>query len=204
MTAQHLEILVEERSMKEFLEVLLQRLLPVDRTFSIYSFRGKQDLLKELPPRLHSYRHWLPPDWRLVVMVDQNGDDCRELKEQLEQKVAEAGLTTRTQAGARSWQVVNRIVIKELEAWYFGDWEAVRAAYPRVSASVSSKARYRDPDGIQGTWEAFEGILKKKGYFKTGLRKIEAARKVARYFDPARNRSHSFKVFLDAILEATA
>jgi hypothetical protein len=25
--------------------------------------------------------------------------------------------------------VVNRLAIEELEAWYFGDWEAVRAAY---------------------------------------------------------------------------
>ena len=204
MTVQHLEILVEERSIKEFLESLLPRLLPVDCTFEIHPFEGKHDLLKKLLPRLRDYKHWLPSDWRLVVMVDQNGEDRRKLKKKLEQTVAESGLVSRTQAGERPWQVVNRIVIEELEAWYFGDWVAVHKAYPRVSDSVPKQARYRDPDGIKGTWEALERILQHNGYFKTGLRKTEVARNVAAHFDPARNRSHSFKMFLDAISEAIA
>lgn len=204
MTVQHLEILVEERSMREFLEVLLPSLLPADRTYNIHPFEGKHDLLKKLLPRLRGYKRWLPSNWRLVVMVDQNGDDCKELKRKLDQTATESGLITRTQASERPWQVVNRIVIEELETWYFGDWEAVRKAYPNVSDSVPKRARYRDPDGIKGTWEALERILQYNGYFKTGLRKTEVARNVAAHFDPARNRSHSFKVFLDAISEATA
>ena len=67
-------------------------------------------------------------------------------------------------------QLVNRVVIEELEAWYFGDWEAVRSAYPRVSPTVPNQSRYRNPDSVQGgTWEAFERILKGHGYFRTGL-----------------------------------
>ena len=201
--AQHLELLVEERSMKAFLEVLLPRLLPADRTFSVHAFEGKRDLLKKLLPRLRAYEKYLPSDWRLFVMVDQNGGDCRKLKAHLEEAAHESGLVTRTRGVGFSWQVVNRIVIEELEAWYFGDWEAVRAAYPRVTGTTG-RARYRDPDGIQGTWEAFEQILSQRGYFKTGLRKIEAARAVATHFDPARNRSQSFRVFLEAVYEATA
>lgn len=198
MTIRYLRLFVEERSMEEFLRVLLPRLLPVDLTFDIHLFEGKQDLLKKLLSRLQGYENWLPTDWRLVVMVDQDGDDCRELKEKLEQIVATSGLVTRTQAGERPWQVVNRIVIEELEAWYFGDWEAVRKAYPRVSAFAPRQARY--PDRINGTWEAFERILQRSGYFRTGLRKTEVARAVAAHFDPDRNRSPSFKVFLKAIL----
>lgn len=34
MTAYHLEILVEEESMEAFLQAVLPRLLPTDRTFS--------------------------------------------------------------------------------------------------------------------------------------------------------------------------
>ncbi len=198
MTVQHLEILVEELSIKEFLEVLLPRLLPEGSSFYIHPFGGKPDLLKKLLPRLRDYKQWLPSDWRLVVMVDQNGEDCRKLKKNLEQTATKSGLVSRTQAGERTWQVVNRIVIEELEAWYFGDWEAVRKAYPRVSAYVPRQARYRDPDGINRTWEALERLLQRHGYFTTGLRKTEVARAVAAHFDPARNRSHSFKVFLDA------
>ena len=199
--AQHLELLVEERSMKAFLDVLLPRLLP-DRTFLIYAFEGKRDLLKNLLPRLQTYKNYLPSDWRLFVMVDQNGGDCRKLKAQLEEIAHESRLITRTRVGKSSWQVVNRIVIQELEAWYFGDWEAVCRAYPRLKPGLSRRARYRDPDGIRGTWEAFERILRRNGYFKTGLRKIEAAQAVANHFNPARNRSQSFRVFLEAVYEA--
>ena len=85
------------------------------------------------------------------------------------------------------------MAIEELEAWYFGDWSAVRRAYPRVSAKVPRQAKYRFPDAIKGgTWEAFERILKRAGYFRTGLRKIEAARAVAEHMDPERNSSPSF------------
>ncbi len=42
------------------------------------------------------------------------------------------------------------------------------------------------------------------GYFKTGLRKVEAARVVGTYVDPSRSRSHSFLKFREAIIEATA
>ena len=40
---------------------------------------------------------------------------------------AEAGFLTRSQAFGRAWRLVNRIAVEELEAWYFGDWAAVRA-----------------------------------------------------------------------------
>ena len=99
--------------------------------------------------------------------------------------------------------MVNRVAIEELEAWYFGEWEAVRGAYPRVSRTVPQQARYRDPDAIRGgTWEAFERVLQRRGYFKTGLRKLEAARQVAAHFDPDRSRSHSFEKLRAVIAEA--
>ena len=161
-------------------------------------------MLRSLNGRLSGYKNWLPPDWRLFVMVDRDGDDCRELKKQLEAAAAKSGLRTRSQAGC-CWQVVNRIVIEELEAWYFGDWEAVRNAWPRVPPTIPHRARYRDPDAIPGgTWEAFERILKRHGYFQTGLRKIEAAQAVAAHIDPQRNRSHSFAAFREALAEAAA
>jgi len=75
-------------------------------------------------------------------------------------------------------------------------------AYPRVSPTVTKQARYRDPDAISGTWEAFERILKRGGYVTTGLRKVEAARAVAVHVDLARSRSRSFALFRDATAEA--
>lgn len=205
MTAEHLEILVEEPSMEVFLRALLPRLLGEVVPFNVYPHQGKQDLLDKLPDRLKGYATWLPPTWRIVVVVDQDDDDCEQLKQRLERMAADAGLRTRTAARAAAWQIVNRIAIEELEAWYFGDWQAVRAAYPRVSAAVPRQARFRRPDAvIGGTWEAFEKVLQKAGYFKSGLRKIEAGRALGAVIDPERNGSPSFQVFRAALLEAVA
>ena len=151
---QHLVVLVEEPSMEEFLRILLPRVLPVACGFDVHPFRDKFNLLRNLESRLRGYARWLPDDWRIVVMVDRDNDDCQEIKARLEAASAAAGLRTRSRAGGADWQVVNRIVIEELEAWYFGDWQAVRSAYPRVSGSVPERAGYRDPDAIRGgTWE---------------------------------------------------
>ena len=192
--------------MEAFLRVVLPRLLPAGRTFAIHVFQGKRDLLKKLPGRLRGYRHWLPADWRLIVMVDRDDDNCLELKARLETSAQEAELLSpRTKSPNRPWQVVNRVVIEELEAWYFGDWQSVCAAYPRVKPTIPRRTRYRDPDAIPGgTWEAFERVLQRSGYFKTGLRKVEAAQTIAAHFDPDRNRSRSFAVFHTAVREAMA
>jgi hypothetical protein len=205
MTATHLEVLVEEPSMEAFLRALLPRLLPHDRSFQVHPFQGKTDLLDKLQARLRGYAQWLPEDWRIVVVVDRDDDDCESLKERLEVMAANAGLVTRSRAGSRRWQLVNRIAIEELEAWYFGDWPAVRSAYPRVSSHVPQKAAYRDSDSILGgTWEAFERALQRHGYFKTGLPKVGAARTIGSLLDPGRCRSRSFATFRDAIMEAVA
>ena len=195
MTVNHVEVLVEEPSMQAAMQRLLPRLLG-ETTFKVYAFRCKQDLLKRLPERLWGYSKWLPSDWRILVIVDRDNDNCLELKEKMETVASDASLVTKTQADdSISYHVVNRVAVEELEAWYFGDWQAVRRAYPRVSESVPRRARYRKPDEIKGeTWEAFERLLKRSGYFRNGLRKIEAARKVAKHWNPEANKSHSFQV----------
>jgi hypothetical protein len=205
MPAAHLEVLVEEPSMEAFLRALLPRLLPQDRTFEIHPFQGKSDLLGKLAARLGAYAKWLPPDWRLVVVVDSDDDDCRALKRQLEQIATRAGFTTRTALRGPQWQLVNRVAIEELEAWYFGDWAAVCAAYPRAAPNVPGRRQFRDSDAIAGgTWEAFERVMQMRGYFKGGLAKIEAARAIGVYVDPTRCRSASFAAFCGAITEAMA
>jgi hypothetical protein len=205
MSAAHFELLVEEPSMEAFLRALLPRLLPQDRTFEVHPFQGKDDLLGKLEARLRGYAAWLPADWRIVVVVDRDDEECRALKGQLETIARRAGLRSRSRPGSAPWQLVNRIAIEELEAWYFGDWAAVRAVFPRVSANVPRRQGFRNPDAIAGgTWEAFERVLQAHGYFKGGLLKIEAARAIGAQVDPARSSSLSFRAFSDAIAEACA
>lgn len=205
MMARHVVFLVEDLSTEAFLRALLPRLIPADRSFEIHAFQGKPDLLAKLAARLRAYARWLPQDWRLVVLVDRDEEDCLELKKHLESTAAAAGLVTRSRAGAQPWQLVNRIAIEELEAWYFGNWSAVRVAYPRLPSDVPQKEGFRNPDAIVGgTWEAFERVIRQRGYFTTGLRKVEAARVIGAVVDPTHNRSASFRAFTSAVTEACA
>jgi len=179
-------------------------MIPDHCSVRIHAFRNKQDLLKKIRDRLRGYQHWIPSNWRIVVLVDRDHHDCHALKAALEAAADSTHLLTRSKAVSGLWRIANRIVIEELEAWYFGDWEAVRQAYPRVSANIPRRAGYRDPDAIKGgTWEAFERVMKKHGYFTAGLRKVEAAESIAAHINPGRNTSRSFSVFRSVLAEAT-
>lgn len=199
----NLEFLVEEASLKEALQNLLPKILPSEITFNIHDFRGKQDLLKKLPQRLKGYKVWIPNDYKIVVMIDEDREDCRRLKQKLEDIAKQSGFITQTsRANNQDFQVLNRIVIEELEAWFFGDISAIRQAYPRVPENLGQQSSYRNPDTIKGgTWEALETILNRAGYFKGGLQKLVCAREISGYMNPHKNRSKSFQIFVQGLLE---
>ncbi len=196
----HWVFLTEEESAEVALRILWPKLNGID-TLDVIRHQGKPDLLKKLPSRLRAYRKWLPADWRIVVLVDlDDWVDCRQLKTDLEETAAAAGFATRSSADSdEPFQVINRLAIKELEAWFFGDVEALVQAYPRIPPTLGEKAKYRDPDEIRFTWEALEQVLRRAGYYSAGMPKREVARRVARFMDPDRNRSKSFQVFRDAV-----
>lgn len=114
MAVEFISILVEEPSAEAALEALLPKLVQ-DLAFSIHVFEGKLDLLAKLPNRLRAWAKWIPTTHRIVVLVDRDDDDCRELKRRLERIAEDAGLATRSSAD--EYIVVNRLAIEELEAW---------------------------------------------------------------------------------------
>lgn len=192
MTVDHIEFLVEEPSTEAALRELLPQIIG-DRSFQVYPFQCKQDLLGKLPNRLRGYASWLPENYRVVVIVDRDDDDCVELKRVVENAAARAGLLTRSEAGSSEYQVVNRLAVEELEAWFFGDWQAVCRAYPKMNPNVCARRGFRNSDEILGgTWEALQRLLQRAGYYKTGMPKIETARSIARQMNPQVNQSRSF------------
>ena len=195
----HLEILVEETSAEVALRFLIPKVVN-DVTFRIHTHRGKRDLIKSLPSRLRSYQRWHEQDFGVVVVVDEDRQNCHELKARLEELVRTAGLVTKASARAGRFQAVTRIAVEELEAWFLGDADALTAAYPRVPRTFAQRAAYRVPDEVTGgTWEALERLLQRAGYYRSGLAKIQAARDIAQYMEPSRNRSKSFRVFCDGL-----
>lgn len=202
-----LEILVEEPSCEDALRLLLPLILPRGTRYDIRSFQGKGDLLHKLPKRLDGYRR-LPDfeDLRIVVLIDRDRENCVDLKRNLERISREKGITSRTYAnGEVSYQIANRIAIEELEAWFFGDFDAVANAYPQLkrnSTRLKQRKEFTNPDMVEGgTWEALEKILQRAGYYKSGLQKLDAAKKIAKVMQPDRNTSPSFILFRDTLRE---
>lgn len=189
--------------MEVALQHLLPRLLREGIRAELRQFQCKSELLKQLPQRLAGYAQWLPETAVVLVLVDRDDEDCLALKAQLDAMARAAGLVPRSDATPNGrFQVINRIAIEELEAWFFGDWPAVCSAYPKMPDTLPRRAGFRDPDAIAGgTWEALERELQRKGYFKQGLRKLELAREVASRMDPGRNRSTSFGYLRTALAQ---
>ena len=163
-----IDVLCEERSMEEALRSLLPRVLAGRATHKIISFQGKRQMLRRLSDRLRGNAYRVPHEnLRVVVLIDEDRDDCVVLKRQLDDAATAAGLITKGAAAPGvGFHVVNRIVVEELESWFFGDVEAVRQAYPKVPESLARKAKYRDPDAIAGgTWEALFRELKRVSYY---------------------------------------
>lgn len=197
----HVFFFVEEASAEAALQSLVPSIVGSEHTFEIFSFPGKQALLKRLPSRLAGYR-WVTEreDYKIVVLVDRDRDDCKVLKKRLEAIAKQCGLVSKSNSrGSAGFHILNRVVIEELEAWFFGDVAALLTAYPKLPANLQIKRKLREPDAITDTWRELERELQLRGYFSSGLAKIEFARSVAVHMDPETNRSASFRCFRDGL-----
>jgi hypothetical protein len=171
--------LLEERSMKVLLEGLLPRLFP-NILFHCIPHEGKQDLEKSIPRKL---RAWREPGVRFVVVRDNDNADCYSIK---------AELKAICKKSARPDSLV-RLACQELEAWYFGEPEALANAYSRKDlAQLGRKARYRDPDFIQQPSAELSKLIPE-------FQKVSGARLMGEFLQGNNNASHSFQVFYKGI-----
>ena len=165
--------------MKVLLDGVLPRFFP-DLEFQCVPHDGKNDLETSIPRKL---RAWSEPGVRFVVVRDNDGGDCRALKARL-QRLCETNHRLDT---------LVRIPCQEVEAWYFGDPEALAAAYgdDRLSG-IARKARFRDPDAIAKPSVALTRLV-------GGFQKVSGARRIAAHMSKEGNRSRSFQVMLEGI-----
>ncbi|WP_302480052.1 DUF4276 family protein [Sphingomonas bacterium] len=193
-----IHIHVEEPSMESFLKTLLPRHIDPRILFRSIDYGSKQQLLSRLPARMMGYAR-IPIDHRplSLVLVDRDDDDCMSLKQRLNDACVAAGLRTRAATETGALDVVNRIVVEELEAWFFGDATALDKEWSGAGR-VIAKAGFRDPDAIRGgTHEALLRELQRAGHLRglTRLPKIDTARSMGALIDPGRNTSCSFQHF---------
>ena len=194
-----IKFFLEEPSAEEALKHLLPKILK-DVSYEFHTFQGRDKMLKDLPERLKG-EQWIPDNWRIVVLIDEDRKDCHELKAYLERTAHEVGFVTKSSAAPdEDFQVVNRIAVEEIEAWFFGDVEALHTAYPRVSRNLQYQAKYRNPDAVPGgTSEALERLLIQKKYYNDRIPKPIVAQNIAQHMVPSRNRSKSFQVFVEGL-----
>ena len=195
----HAELFVEDASTKEALEILINRLSRSVGSFSfaITAFHGKGQMLAEIEQRLLPIvrSRWADA---VILIIDQDEDDCRDLKRTLVAAALNAGLPA-IGPHERPVNVTVRIAISELESWFLGDPAAIRRAYPRLRRSDLRITG--DVDALPQAWERLQRPLLRRGYYEQRMPKTIVARRIAEQMTitPGENRSHSFNVLLNTL-----
>jgi hypothetical protein len=186
MKDEQIEILLEEPSMMHFLEDILPFILPEGYVLGENCFlrphQGKSELRKSIPRKMQVFSNFYRPA-KVIIIHDQDSNDCRELKAQLQELCAMEG----------ACPVLIRIACRELENWYLGDMDAIQGLYPDFPAEkMQRKAKYREVDNSFGSKELEKMIA--------GFQKTFAAKKIAFHMeDLSANRSESFQQTISGI-----
>ncbi len=207
----HIEILTEDSSGKALLEHLLPKLIgPLNEPhyWRIIAYQGigqipkgmhtgdpaKRTLLNKLTAILRSYARTTGID-AVVVVLDADNRDRAAFLTELRELAATSGAGELT---------LFRLAIEEIEAWYFGDRQALHAAYPKARQRPLN--RYRQ-DSVCGTWERLADVIHPGGsdaicrasWPLPGQIKHEWANRIGPLMNPDANLSPSFGKLRDAL-----
>ncbi|MBF0334343.1 MAG: DUF4276 family protein [Alphaproteobacteria bacterium] len=177
----HMVFFLEEPSAREMLNGLLPRVLPPTVTFQYVVFEGKQDLEKQVGRKL---RGWQPPLPLFIVLRDQDGGSCSDIKRNLIAICAKA----------KRPDTLVRIACHELESWYLGDLCAVELGLgiDRLS-SRQRQRKFKCPDNLANAAQELSRL--------TGGRyqKVSGSRDIGMWLNPERNKSDSFRAFINGV-----
>jgi hypothetical protein len=212
----HFEILVEDASGKVGLELLIPKIIGVDsqHTWKVFAYKGigripedlrsnsdpkKRILLDQLPRLIQGYGRTFKgygPDYdaALIVVCDLDERCLSKFRQEL------LALAERCNSHAKTRFC---IAIKEGEAWYLGDKNAIKRAYPGVDDSVFESY----DETTHGTWETLADmviaggskLLKTRGYPDIGVEKEKWAEAIAPNLNVEENTSPSFQYFRDTL-----
>jgi hypothetical protein len=168
--------LLEERSAKEVLKVILPKILPQGVFFETIAFEGKRDLTDKLQRRI---QHWQGNEDVFLVLMDQDGANCVEAKKGLRDIIEETGKAGRT---------LVRIACHELENFFLGDLAAVEQGLGISGLSRQQNNRkYREPDELANAPDELKKLTKNK------YQKISGSQSIAPFLRiDGSNRSTSF------------
>jgi hypothetical protein len=174
---------VEEDSMKAFLENFLSRLGISTTAYNISVFEGKNQLKKNLTPKMNQWR--LPNTQFFVLMDNDNKPNCKDVKLALFKQCEEANRP----------DTIIRLVCQELEAWYLGDLTTVSNYYNQPIKLPTLKQITQQnikPDSVDKPSE----LLKQQFLnFKKG----DLARYMGKHITLEGNSSVSFGYFVQSL-----
>lgn len=208
----HIEVLVEDSSGAKLLENLLPKIIGsqgVPHTWRIHPYKGigrlpagltaktdpsKRALLDQLPRLLAGYGK-TPGIDAVAVVVDSDRRDCKSFLQELKGLLANCHPAPNT---------LFRLAIEEIEAWFFGDRQALQAAYPRARIPVLNGYVQ---DSACGTWELLadaiypggSAAIRHTGWPLPGQIKHEWAERIGPHMDVENNQSASFCKFRDGL-----
>jgi hypothetical protein len=217
----HFEILVEGQSELTALSILMGKILCEygnPHTWKIHKHRGigripdypeakpnKNDptLLHNLPSKLRAYGSEGRDDVVVVVLLDlDDRPNCASFKKEL---------TDLLNFCPQKPKTLFRIAIEELEAWFFGDQQAIKQAYPDAKQQVLDSYIQ---DSQCGTWEKFAeaiypgGLAALEQHGRRSGRYLEQkliwAKEISPRLDVEGNQSPSFQCFRDGIRKIAA
>ena len=198
----HFEILIEDQSGGKAMENLIPKLLGTGITFRIHPYKGigripkglrpgadagKRQLLSQLPRVLQGYGK--APDCGTVLVICDL--DNREKEAFLSE------LRTVLDTCEPKPKTFFFLAVEEFEAWYLGDLDAIRAAYPDAKNNILNS--YTN-DSVCGTWElladaVYKGghkALLKEGWQAVGTQKALWAKAISPHMNVGANNSPSF------------
>ncbi len=182
-----LHVFTEEASAKKVFDIIIPKIISDGVSFRVYPHQGKQDLekaIKDTVPPISNI-----PGSRILITRDQDTGDCKEVKQIIEEKI---GLRC-------NCRYMIRIACKELEAWYLGDLNAIRKAFPRFRPDqYVHKSDFRNVDNITNPDKYLLRIIPE---FKkrSSLPKLQVSEAIAPHLDIRKNMSKSFNHTVQAI-----
>jgi hypothetical protein len=152
--------------------------------------RGNDALLAHLPIKLKNMGRQSHGGFEVavVVVVDADREDCRQLKQALVDLYA--SLPTKPP------RVLFRIAVEETESWFIADTKAVRKAYN--AAMTDDLARYA-PDAVCGAWERLAECLGLDPAACGGREKNDWASAISPHLDLHSPKSPSFAALIAGI-----
>ncbi len=178
--------LVEDLSMKKFLEGILPRLDFRPYHFEIKYHQGKEDLKRNLDKIIPTISKRAT---KIIILIDQDKENCLELKISIKEKMAWSGCDYKI-----------RIACYELESWFLGDMDAIKQCSEKFKPDFfRNREKYRNVDAIQKPSNLIQDIAPdlKKMY----LSKDKLASEISKHISLENqvNKSHSFNIFLETI-----